>query len=143
MKALFASALLAVVAPCGALLSHGSPDDVLRRLSDLDAIDLPPARGDAYGVDVLRGWLFAYGQPRDKTERLLAVARRDTGFPLSFVVHGHDRDEGGFFVEGGNQICPVIFGAPRANKRCLVLDLEERYSGVQQLREGVEIQRVH
>lgn len=65
----------------------------MRRLSDLDAIDLPPERGDAYGVDVL--------------------------------------------------LCPVIFGAPRANKRCLVLDLEERYSGVEQLRDGVEIQRVH
>jgi hypothetical protein len=55
---------------------------------------------------------------------------------------GHDRDENGYFTEGGNQVCPVIFGAPRHNKRFLVLDLEARYAGVESLREGIEIRKV-
>ena len=59
------------------------------------------------------------------------------------VVHGHDRDESGYFVENGNQVCPVIFGAPRQSKRFLVLDLAGRYEGPGGLREGVEIRRVH
>ena len=41
------------------------------------------------------------------------------------------------------EICPVIFGAPRANKRFLLLNLAAHYSGVDALREGVEILRLY
>jgi hypothetical protein len=58
------------------------------------------------------------------------------------VVHGHDRDESGYFVEGGNQVCPVIFGAPRRQERYLLLDLGAGYRGPDDLREGLEVRRL-
>jgi hypothetical protein len=62
---------------------------------------------------------------------------------LRLVVHGKDLDEAGYFAEGGNQACPVVFGAPRENKRFLLLDLAASYRGVADFRDGVEIMRLH
>jgi hypothetical protein len=42
LRQLFEPALLAVLAPCGVLLCHGSPDDTLQNLDDLNAIAYPP-----------------------------------------------------------------------------------------------------
>jgi hypothetical protein len=92
MRALFTEALLAVVAPCGAMLASVS---------------------------------------------------RHGGWDLRVVIHGHDRDEAGFFYEGTTQLCPVIFGAPRAEKRYVVLDLGARYEAAASLRDGAEIRRLH
>jgi predicted phosphodiesterase len=142
LRALFSTAKLAVLAPCGALLSHGSPDDTLRTAADLDAIPLELSRCDAYQRRVLATFLQSYGQRGEVTARLLQRLS-GPGRELTFVVHGHDRDESGWFIEGDNQACPVIFGAPRANKRLLCLDLAARYRSVHELRDGVEIQRVH
>ncbi len=140
---LFGEALLAVAVPSGALLCHGSPDDRLERLEDLDALHLLPAANDGYGRHVLATLLRSYGQPEATTARLLSKLSRSLPFPLTFVAHGHDRDERGFFVEGPNQICPVLFGAPREQRRYLLLDARTRYEDATALREGVEILRVH
>ena len=129
---------LAVVAPCGALLTHGSPDDRLRSLESLGRIELPPRPEQIYEWDVLTSLLTSYGQPAEVTERLLATVRRSVP-GIIMVVHGHDRDPAGWFVEGGNQICPVLFGAPRGQKRYLRLDLGASYRTVADLRDGVEI----
>jgi hypothetical protein len=137
------AALLAVVAPCGGLLCHGSPDDCLDELETLDRIAIPPVREDAVGPVILRSWLNAYGQPRAITDRLLTTVSRGAGTRIAFVIHGHDRAEEGWFVEGGNQLCPVIFGAPRANKRYVLLDLSARYESVADLHDGVEIRRLY
>ncbi len=59
------------------------------------------------------------------------------------MIHGHDRDACGWFTEGGNQLCPVIFGAPRSQKRYVRLDLAARYPDAAALRDGEEIQRVY
>jgi hypothetical protein len=142
LRALFTTAKLALLAPCGALLCHGSPDDTLRAAEDLASIPLEPARCDAYQRMVLASFLQSYGQRREVTARLLARLSSPE-HPLTFVVHGHDRDESGWFTEGGNQACPVIFGASRSHKRFLRLDLAARYPSVDALREGAEILRVH
>lgn len=140
LKQFFARALLCVVAPCGALLAHGSPDDTLRALADLD--DIPYPARDPYHLRILRGFLLSYGQPRETTAALLA--RLSTpALPLTMVIHGHDRDELGYFTEGDNQVCPVIFGARREHKRYVWLDLGARYEGPGALREGVEILRLY
>ena len=137
------AALLGVVAPCGALLCHGSPDDLLVSLEDLDRIALPPARDDPLGPAILRSWLNAYGQRREVTARLLATVSRGAGAPIAIVIHGHDRAREGWFVESGNQLCPVIFGAERENKRYVLLDLAAQYPDVTSLRNGVEIRRLY
>jgi hypothetical protein len=76
------------------------------------------------------------------TERLLRAVSRG-GPEVRLVIHGHDKDEAGYFTEGGNQICPVLFGAPRQNKRYLLLDLAGSYRRVEDLREGVEVRRLY
>jgi hypothetical protein len=65
------------------------------------------------------------------------------GTEVRIVLHGHDRSEQGFFVEGENQLCPVLFGAPREKKRFVVLDLATSYPDVRALRDGHEIRRLY
>lgn len=140
MHALFSRALLLVTTPCGAALCHGAPAACISRPEDLDDVPIP-CRHD-WERSLVLGLTTAYGQQRDVVERFLAAASRG-GAPQRFVIHGHDRDEEGFFIEAGNQLCPVIFGAPRENKRCVVLDLAARYESVDALRDGVEIRRLY
>lgn len=134
MCAFFEGALLAIVAPCGLLLTHGAPDDSLQDFVDLDRIGWRPADNDSYRAEVLEAWLWHYGQPKATAARLLHTASLGSGLDLRVNVHGHDRDEAGWFVEQGNQACPVIFGAPRANKRYLRVDLGARYGDAAALR---------
>lgn len=143
LRALFSDALLAVAAPCGVLLTHGSPDDRLERLDDLDRIALHAAQNGPYEQHVLASVLRSYGQPRERTERLLEKLRATSGLDLRVVIHGHDRDEEGIFREGGNQVCPVLFGALREHKRYVVLDLAAHYTCADDLREGIEVRRLY
>ena len=142
LRELFRTALLVVVAECGVLMAHGSPDDRLASLRQLDDISLEGPLDDE-GRALLQTITGSYGQQQEVTDRLLQALSLDVGIPLSMVIHGHDRDEEGWFTEGGNQICPVIFGAPRGSKRYLVLDLGSRYRTLEDLREGLEIRRLH
>jgi len=52
LRALFSRALLGVVAPCGVFFAHGSPNDRLQRLSDLDDISFPPPRRSYHDLRV-------------------------------------------------------------------------------------------
>jgi hypothetical protein len=142
LRRLFEDAFLALAAPCGVLLAHGSPDDALLRLDDLDGVLFPPAKNDGYHAHLLDSFLTSYGQRAEVTARLLGNLSSN-GPSLHLVVHGHDRDESGYFTEGGNQVCPVLFGAPRENKRFLVLDLGGRYQRVEDLLEGREVLRLY
>lgn len=143
MKLLFSRALLAVCAPCGAFFSHGSPDATLQHLSDLDRIvDLGKVE-EPYLRDVMRGFLLCYGQTDAVNMRFLSNMSDSTGLSLRVLVHGHDRTEEGFFVEGNHQVCLCIFGAPRPQKRYAVLDLSARYERARDLRDGVEIRLLY
>ena len=143
MRALFSRALLAVVAPCGVFLSHGSPDDGLQRLDDLDRIEDLGAVHDPYLRGVLASFLTHYGQSDAKSARFLENVSRSAGLDLRVVGHGHDRIEHGYFFEGQRQLCLCIFGAARAAKRYLVLDLAARYERAVDLRDGIEIRHLH
>ncbi len=143
MRALFNAALLAVAAPCGVLLTHGVPDESLASLEALDAIDLTGKTNSPEQRRVLASILRAYGQPRERAEAMLAQLRATSGLPLCVVIHGHDRDESGLFTEGGDQVCPVIFGALRERKRYVLLDLAASYRSADDVRDGHEIRLLH
>ncbi len=143
LRELFARALLAVAAPCGILMTHGSPDTSLTKLEDLDDVPLDIHAMSAEQARMLRALLTSYGQPDHVCSEMLRNVSRASGLDLRVVVHGHDRDEKGFFREGAHQVCPVIFGAARVNKRYLKLDLASRYDRAEALRDGVEIARLH
>jgi predicted phosphodiesterase len=140
MQELFSSAALVVLAPCGLVFSHGSGGDAVTSLAALEG-ELPPKTDER--TVAIGELLWCYGQKREVTERLLERFRAQSGLDVRVVVHGHDRDESGWFTEGDNQVQPVIFGAPRANKRYLLVDLAAHYESVTSLREGHEVLRLH
>ena len=139
MRAFFADAALLVTTPCGAALAHGAPAACISTPSDLDDIALP-CRAD-WERSMVLALTTAYGQSNEVTQRFLAAASRE-GLEQRLVIHGHDLDDEGWFVEGDNQACPVIFGALREHKRYVLLDLEARYRSVRDLREGHEVRRL-
>ncbi|MFO0593812.1 MAG: metallophosphoesterase [Myxococcaceae bacterium] len=141
LRTLCENALLAVVAPCGLLFSHGSGGDAVDSLAMLDGpLDGPSLGHRQFAIAEL---LWCYGQRGEVSARLLSRISAETSLDLRVVVHGHDKDEAGWFVEGGNQVQPVIFGAPDENKRCLWLDLAATYRSPDDLREGHEVRRLH
>ena len=143
LRALFGDALLLLVAPCGVLLAHGSPGDQLREMHQLESLSLEPAADDQAAQSLLGSILTSYGQRPEVSDALLATVSHELGLSLKVVIHGHDRDEEGWFAEHHNQLCPVIFGAPRENKRYLELDLARFYGSVEDLQEGHEIRRLY
>ncbi|MBS2015502.1 MAG: metallophosphoesterase [Deltaproteobacteria bacterium] len=143
LRELLEPALLAIAAPCGVLMTHGAPDATLEDLRALDDVPLDVAAMTSAQRATMRALLTAYGQTDPVASTMLANVSRGLGFELRVVVHGHDRDERGFFHEGVHQVCPCIFGAPRAQKRFVRLDLGARYENGQALRDGVEIVRLH
>lgn len=142
MRALFHRAKLALAAPCGVLLSHGSPDAQLPSLLELDGLRFPIEAGDPRREPV-QSLLCSYGQTTEETNQLLRQNSAALGLTLTMVIHGHDRDASGWYVDGGNQAQPVIFGAPKSHKRFLQLDLASHYSSPHDFREGVELRSVY
>jgi hypothetical protein len=143
LHGLFEAAPLMLLAPCGVLLSHGSPDNSLTDLDQLEGLDLRLSANTPAGAQVLQSILTSYGQQPDVTDRLLDTLSRELGLDLNVVVHGHDRDTNGWYAEHHNQLQTVIFGAPDKNKRYLKLDLSARYSNVKDFKEGNEILYLH
>jgi len=139
LRRLFGEALLLVTTPCGAALCHGAPGDCIGRPTELDRVALPARRPWEHAM--IAGLTTAYEQPRPVVERFLMAASRGP-HPQNFVIHGHSRCDEGFLFHGGNQLCPVLFGAPKAHRRYVVLDLAARYPNVRALREDVEIRRL-
>lgn len=141
LHALFADALLCLIAPCGGFLAHASPGALFDSLEELDAIELGGTLDDRQHA-LVRELTTFYGQRQAVSRSFLEHVSDLSGLPLRFVVHGHDRDEAGWFAHEQTQICPVIFGAPRENRRYLRLDLAARYHSVDDLRDGHEIRRL-
>lgn len=142
LRTLFDSALLAVAAPNGVLLAHGSPDDALVALDALDGTPFEMSEMTPVQARVVHTLLGSYGQPAATTAKMLAQVSASSGLDLRVVVHGHDKSEDGFFYEGGNQVCPVLFGALRETKRYVLLDLAARYERAEDIRDGVELLRL-
>ncbi len=143
MHAFFNAAPLIAVAPCGVAFCHGSPDERLESLKQLVGMPYDIAALDGNSRELLHGILNSYGQSAEVTQRVLKHLMTCTGYVLSVLVHGHDRDVAGWFAEGGNQLCPVLFGAPRGEKRYLDLDLGAHYRGLDRIRDGIELRRLY
>lgn len=143
LQRLFSQALLAAAAPCGVLLAHGCPDDHLVRFADLEEVRWSRADNSVYRRHLLDTFTRSYGQSEAVVERLLAAVSA-TAVPVKLVIHGHDRDEAGYFVASGSRVlCPVLFGAPRGEKRYVQLDLAGQYASAADVRDGVELRRLY
>ncbi len=140
MHVLIHESYLAIATPCGALLCHGSPAKIpsLEALNEIDFAFLGPR---SQGFDLVSDIITAYGQSESDTEAMLRRLS-SPGADLRFVVHGHDRDEKGIFFEQNNQVCVVIFGALRHEKRFVVLDLTKKYE-MENLKTGNIVRRLY
>jgi predicted phosphodiesterase len=140
LHVLIHEAYLAISTPCGALLCHGSPAKIpsFEALNEIDFAFLDP-RSD--GFDLVSDVITAYGQSEADTRAMLNRLSSPSA-ELRFVLHGHDRDEKGIFFEENNQVCVVIFGAPRHEKRFVVLDLTKKYE-LENLKAGNIVRRLY
>lgn len=143
MHRFFNEAPLVGMGPCGLLFCHGSPDSRFYHLKQLIGLNYNRQECSDEDYELLSSMLNSYGQKKEITDKVLKAISRCTGFDLSILVHGHDRDEEGWFAEGGNQLCPVIFGAPNEKKRYLEIDLHYCYRSLNDLRPDIEIRKLY
>jgi serine/threonine-protein phosphatase PP1 catalytic subunit len=123
MHRFFHEAYLFASAPNGLFFSHGAagvaPDDLgLLEHLKFDSRQLADRA-------VMNSAMCAYGQDDETMKLFLGTMSELVDAPLHVLVHGHDRDEDGWYTEGEHLACPVIFGARRNAKAYLELDLSE------------------
>ncbi len=139
MREFFHSLYLWAWAPNGVFFSHGAaavaPED-LTLLENLrfDSRQLADRA-------VMNSAMCSYGQDDETMRGFLDIMGGLVGVPLNVLVHGHDRDEDGWYTEGPHQACPVIFGALHDRKAYLELDLDGEYSEAEALTNCVR--RIH
>ena len=141
MKQLFDSAYLVLASPCGILFAHGSPGLLLQHPEQINTLNYESLEPKDYRL--LKEILTSYGQSNRTTSQMLQNMSLSTGLELKLVVHGHDRDENGWFTEEGNQLQPVIFGAYKETKRYLEINLAGSYLTVDAIRDGFEIKKLY
>jgi len=141
LRQLFWRAPLLAAAPCGLLFAHGSPGLRLKGPGQLAGLDYENL-GDEQAALVHES-VTSYGQPSAVAREVLQRMSTGTGLELHLVVHGHDRAPRCYFVEGANQVQPVLFGALPSEKRFLEIDLAARYRSPADLREGCEIRKLY
>jgi hypothetical protein len=102
-----------------------------------DLADLPWVSEDPYQRRLVEGFLWQRGQRPAVTGQLL------DRLGLQILIHGHEIEAAGWYSEHSRQFCPVIFGAPREERRYLWLDLGARYVDAQELRVPAILRRLH
>lgn len=132
LRAVLSSCVLAARA-CGLLLCHAHPSDAARAWEELD---VPLRPDEPRQRRILEGLLWMRGHAAEVRARLLAQVG------CAGLIHGHESTPEGWFSEGHDHLCPVIFGAHRFEKRYLLLDLSRRYPDLSALPEGTML-RLH
>ena len=126
------------IAACGVALTHGAP--IPASVAEFERTRF--ARNDGAANDVLASAMARYGFCRGEDAELLARLS-EPGCELSVLVHGHDREEEGFYANGpAALLLCTSFGARRARKTYLWLDRARRYDSLAALRDGIELRRL-
>jgi hypothetical protein len=129
------------IASCGLAVTHGAP--IPASVAEFERTRYrrtdPP---DGAASDVLRSAMTRYGFCRGEDAELLARLS-EPGCELRVLVHGHDREEEGYYATGeAAMLLCTSFGARRARKSYLWLDRATRYSSLAALRDGIELRRL-
>jgi hypothetical protein len=126
------------LADCGIALTHGAP--IPASVAEFERTRYQ--RSDGARNDVLGSAMARYGFCRGEDRELLARLS-EPGCELRVLVHGHDREEEGFYASGDAALLLCTsFGARRARKTYLWLDRAQRYPSVAALRDGIELRRL-
>jgi hypothetical protein len=134
LRARFLAWPIAVRVPaCGIVITHGAMAPAFSHPDELETIAWDSRH------EALRSTMSHYGYSDGNDVALLERMSRDGG-RYELVVHGHDREESGWSPSGERSLLLCTsFGAVRARKAYLRLDLARRYESLAQLREGEEI----
>lgn len=139
LREFFHDAHLWAWAPNGLFFSHGAAAVAPDGLSLLDEL-----RFDSRQLAdraVMNSAMCAYGQDDETMRVFLDHMGELLDADLSVLVHGHDRDDDGWYTEGPHQACPIIFGALQHRKAYLDIDLSKRVSHADELEDSVR--RLH
>lgn len=144
---LFSMLPLIAVGRCGAVLTHGAPR---RTEPSLEAFE--QLRYDGYSRYSIQSMfergtvgalLWARAANPERARELLAATSVD-GAPNAFCAYGHDVVREGYEKIGDEQIClSTSYGLLDQDKVYLRLDLGHRYRSVNDLRDGIEIQKLY
>jgi hypothetical protein len=125
------------IASCGVAVTHGAP--IPASVAEFERTRL---RGGGEHGDVLYSAMTRYGFCRGEDTELL-VRLSEPACELAVLIHGHDREEEGFYATGeAALLLCTSFGARRARKSYLWLDRATRYGSLAALRDGVELRRL-
>jgi hypothetical protein len=126
------------IASCGVALTHGAPSPATPADFEHMTYDGRHATGDRAP---LISAMSRYGFDRGEDVALLDQLS-EPGCALDLIVHGHDREEEGFFATGeAALLLCTSFGARRSRKSYLWLERGQRYK-LADLREGHELRRL-
>ena len=149
MCAFMASFPLIAVAPCGVVLTHGSPAATEPTLEAFERIGYEGFDGQRplqafrmQRASTLIGLLWSRSARPSQARALLKTCAEGTsdGAPAGFVAFGHDVVWEGYERLGPEQLrLSTSFGCLDQYKAYLRLDLSHRYRSADELREGEEI----
>jgi Calcineurin-like phosphoesterase len=126
------------LAACGIALTHGAP--IPASVAEFERTRY--RRSDGAPNDALSSAMVRYGFCRGEDLELLSRLS-EPGCELRVLVHGHDREEEGFYPSGDAALLLCTsFGARRARKTYLWLDGARAYPSRAALRDGIELRRL-
>jgi hypothetical protein len=130
--------LCARVPACGVVVTHGAMAPDFADAAELERIRYEEPSGAL--ADVLFSAMSWYGFSPGQDDALLARLRGPGDCSYDVIVHGHDREESGYArtAERALLLC-TSFGAVRARKAYVSLELGRRYRSLDELREGHEL----
>jgi hypothetical protein len=140
MRAFFLEqAYLWAYAPNGLFFSHGAAAVAPDELGIVENLKFDSRQLAERAI--MNSAMCAYGQDDAAMRRFLDIMGELIDEQLDVLIHGHDRDEDGWYVEGPYQACPVIFGAHHDRKAYLDIDLSKRFDAAEAL--NATVRRIH
>jgi Calcineurin-like phosphoesterase len=137
MRRRFASWPMLVRLPsCGVVLSHGAPE-----AASVEEYEQLRYAGPCPRRDLLLAAMSRYGFPPGEDRALLDALSGDRTYDL--LLHGHDREEEGFFATGPSALLLCTsFGARQSRKTYAWLDLAHRYTSLDELQRSGALRRL-
>ncbi|HET7503648.1 MAG TPA: metallophosphoesterase [Kofleriaceae bacterium] len=130
--------LVVRIASCGVAVTHGAP--IPATVAEFEQVRFDRTGGSSN--EVLHSAMVRYGFCRGEDTELLARLS-EPGCELSVLVHGHDREEEGYYPTGAAALLLCTsFGARQPRKTYLWLDRATRYPSAAAMRDGIELRRL-
>ncbi len=138
----FSNLPLLAITSCGIVFSHGAPSPTVRNIEDVINVSYQMKKNievnEMYLVPIL-DLIWLRGSSDENCARFLKAVNLDS-VQDNLVIYGHDIVEEGIAIEGPRHvILSTSFGLLDENKTYLEIDLSNRYTNTNSLKEKIEI----